>query len=128
MGESSDIPINVAFGVSEQLKVKVRVRRGRLGTVIQEVSNELAESCGLEKAAGALVAQIVPGSPADDADLQNGDIITHFNSKPIYMSSDLPHQVGRVKPGSKVALDVVRNGKRRKVSVTIGTLPDADSA
>src|SRR5690606_6442634 len=128
MGVSFAIPINVALDVSEQLKEKGRVSRGWLGVVIQEVSKELAESFGLEKAAGALVAQIVPGSPADDADLQNGDIITHFNSKPIYMSSDLPHQVGRVKPGSKVALDVVRNGKRRKVSVTIGTLPDADSA
>lgn len=128
MGVSFAIPINVAMEVSEQLKDKGRVSRGWLGVVIQEVSKELAESFGLEKAAGALVAQIVPGSPADDADLQNGDIITHFNSKPIYMSSDLPHQVGRVKPGSKVSLDVVRNGKRRKVSVTIGTLPDADGA
>src|SRR5690606_8369353 len=128
MGVSFAIPINVALDVSEQLKEKGRVSRGWLGVVIQEVSKELAESFGLEKAAGALVAQIVPGSPADDADLQNGDIITHFNSKPIYMSSDLPHQVGRVKPGIKVALDVVHNGKRRKVSVTIGTLRNADSA
>src|SRR5690606_16325520 len=128
MGVSFAIPINVAMEVSEQLKDKGRVSRGWLGVVIQEVNKELAESFGLEKAAGALVAQIVPGSPADSADLQNGDIITHFNGKPILMSSDLPHQVGRVKPGSKVSMDVVRNGKRRKVSVTIGTLPDGDSA
>ncbi len=128
MGVSFAIPINVAMEVSEQLKDKGRVSRGWLGVVIQEVNKELAESFGLEKAAGALVAQIVPGSPADNADLQNGDIITHFNGKPILMSSDLPHQVGRVKPGSKVSMDVVRNGKRRKVSVTIGTLPDGDSA
>lgn len=128
MGVSFAIPINVAMEVSEQLKEKGRVSRGWLGVVIQEVNKELAESFGLEKAAGALVAQIVPGSPADGADLQNGDIITHFNGKPIQMSSDLPHQVGRVKPGTKVNLDVVRNGKHRNVSVAIGTLPDGDGA
>lgn len=128
MGVSFAIPINVAMEVTEQLKDKGRVSRGWLGVVIQEVSKDLAESFGLEQAAGALVAQIVPGSPADAADLQNGDIITHFNGRQIFMSSDLPHQVGRVKPGTKVTMDVVRNGKRRKVSVTIGTLPDADSA
>lgn len=126
MGVSFAIPINVAMDVTQQLKEKGRVSRGWLGVVIQEVNKELAESFGLDKAAGALVAQIVPGSPADNGDIQNGDIITHFNGKPIYLSSDLPHQVGLVKPGTKVTLDVVRNGKRKKVTLTIGTLPDAN--
>lgn len=126
MGVSFAIPINVAMDVTQQLKEKGKVSRGWLGVVIQEVNKELAESFGLDKAAGALVAQIVPGSPADSGDIQNGDIITHFNGKPIYLSSDLPHQVGLVKPGTKVNLDVVRNGKRKKVTLTIGTLPDAD--
>ncbi|PHS62230.1 MAG: serine peptidase [Thalassobium sp.] len=128
MGVSFAIPINVAMDVADQLKDKGKVSRGWLGVVIQEVSKDLAESFGLEKAAGALVAQIVPGSPAEAAGLKNGDIITHFNGKSIYLSSDLPHQVGRVKPGSSVKLDVVRNGKRKKINVTIGVLPDGDGA
>ncbi len=128
MGLSFSIPINVAMDVVKQLKDTGKVVRGWLGVVIQEVNKDLAESFGLSKAAGALVAQVVPGSPAEDAGLQNGDIITHFNGKPIDLSSDLPHQVGRIKPGDTAKLDVVRNGKRKSLKVTIGTLPDADSA
>lgn len=128
MGVSFAIPINVAMDVVDQLKEKGKVSRGWLGVVIQEVSKDLAESFGLEKAAGALVAQVVPGSPAEEAGLQSGDIITHFNGRAINLSSDLPHQVGRVKPGVEAKLDVVRNGKRKKIDVTIGTLPDGDNA
>jgi serine protease Do len=128
MGVSFAIPINVAMDVADQLKEKGKVSRGWLGVVIQEVSKDLAESFGLEKAAGALVAQVVPGSPAEAAGVKNGDIITHFNGRAINLSSDLPHQVGRVKPGKESTLDVVRNGKRKRIKVSIGTLPDGDGA
>lgn len=127
MGVSFAIPINVAMDVAEQLKEKGKVSRGWLGVVIQEVNKELAESFGLEKAAGALVAQIVPDSPAERAGIKNGDIITHFNGNAIQLSSDLPHQVGRVKPGTQAKLDVMRDGKRRKVTVTISALPEGDA-
>lgn len=127
MGVSFAIPINVAMDVAEQLKTSGKVSRGWLGVVIQEVSKDLAESFGLEKAAGALVAQVVPDSPADKAGLKNGDIITGFNGEPIYLSSDLPHHVGRVKPGSVAKVDLVRNGKRKRIDVEIGVLADADS-
>lgn len=127
MGVSFAIPINVALNVSEQLKAKGRVSRGWLGVMIQEVNKELAESFGLEKAAGALVAQVLPGSPGESAGLQSGDIITHFNGQAIVMSSDLPHQVGRIKPGSKAKLNIVRNGKPKTLSVEIGQLPDGNS-
>lgn len=128
MGVSFAIPINVALDVSEQLKNTGKVSRGWLGVLIQEVNKDLAESFGLERAAGALVAQIVPDSPAAKSDLKSGDIITHFDGRPIYLSSDLPHEVGGVKPGAKVTLDVVRNGKAKKVTVQIGAMPDADGA
>ncbi|WP_221799085.1 DegQ family serine endoprotease [Oceanobacter mangrovi] len=127
MGVSFAIPINVALDVADQLKVNGKVARGWLGVVIQEVNKDLAESFGLDKAAGALVAQVVPDSPADKAGLKNGDIITAFNGEPIYLSSDLPHQVGRVKPGETAKIDLVRNGKRKRLDVTIGTLADDDS-
>ena len=77
--------------------------------VIQEVSKDLAESFGLDKAAGALVAQVVPDSPAEAAGLESGDIITRFDGKDIYLSSDLPHQVGRIKPGEKAKIDIEKN-------------------
>ncbi|PHQ83467.1 MAG: serine peptidase [Thalassobium sp.] len=125
MGVSFAIPINVAMDVVEQLKANGKVSRGWLGVVIQEVSKDLAESFGLDKAAGALVAQVVPNSPAASAGIENGDIITRINGRDIYLSSDLPHQVGRLAAGEDATLDVVRNGKRKKVTVTIGVLPDS---
>ncbi len=127
MGVSFAIPINVALEVSEQLKDKGRVSRGWLGVMIQEVNKDLAESFGLSKAAGALVVQIMPNSPASASNLENGDIITHLDGKPILMSSDLPQLVGRVKPGSKVTLEVVRNGRQQKVTVEIGLIPESNS-
>ena len=128
MGVSFAIPINVALDVADQLKEKGKVSRGWLGVVIQEVSKDLAESFGLDKAAGALVAQVVPDSPAEAAGLESGDIITRFDGKDIYLSSDLPHQVGRIKPGEKAKIDIVRNGKRKTLNVEIGVLPDSDGA
>jgi serine protease Do len=124
MGVSFAIPISVAIDVVEQLKEKGKVSRGWLGVVIQEVSKELAESFGLKQAKGALVAQLVPGSPAELGGLISGDIITAFNDQEIDMSTDLPHRVGRVKPGTKAKLHIVRNGKVKVVYLEIGALPD----
>lgn len=126
MGVSFAIPISVAIDVAEQLKDVGRVSRGWLGVVIQEVNKDLAESFGLKQAKGALVAQLVPGSPAELGGLQSGDIITAFNGQEINLSSDLPHRVGRIKPGSKAKLNIVRNGKAKTIRLEIGALPDAD--
>jgi serine protease Do len=126
MGVSFAIPITVAMDVAEQLKEKGKVSRGWLGVVIQEVNKELAESFGLKQAKGALVAQLVPGSPAEEGGLQSGDIITALNGKEIDLSSDLPHRVGRIKPGSMAKLSIVRNGKSKKIRLEIGALPDSD--
>lgn len=128
MGVSFAIPISVAMDVAEQLKDKGKVSRGWLGVVIQEVNKDLAESFGLKKAKGALVAQLVPGSPAEEGGLLSGDIITRFNGKEINLSSDLPHMVGRIKPGETATLDVVRNGKAKRIKLKIGALPDGDGA
>jgi len=124
MGVSFAIPINVAVDVAEQLKEKGKVSRGWLGVVIQEVNKDLAESFGLKQAKGALVAQLVPGSPAESGGLQSGDIITAFNGQEINLASDLPHRVGRIKPGAKAKLNIVRNGKSKVITLEIGALPD----
>ena len=124
MGLSFAIPIDVAMNVAEQIKAHGKVSRGWLGVVIQEVNKDLAESFGLDKPAGALVAQIAENGPAAKSGLQVGDVILALNGQPIVMSADLPHLVGNLKPGSKVTLDVVRSGSRKQIDVTIGTLPE----
>lgn len=123
MGLSFAIPIDVAMDVANQLKEKGFVTRGWLGVIIQEVNKDLAESFGLDKPAGALVAKVLPDSPAQAAGLQEGDVILKFNNAPVILSSDLPHQVGRVKPGTKAKVSVMRAGERRNIWVTIGELP-----
>lgn len=123
MGLSFAIPMNVAMEVVEQLKETGTVTRGWLGVAIQEVDKDLAESFGLKKAAGALVSQVVQNGPAADAGVKYGDIITEFNGKPVILSSDLPHFVGRVRPGSDARVKVVRHGKTKVLTVKIGALP-----
>lgn len=124
MGLSFAIPINVAMEVAEQLKDKGYVSRGWLGVIIQEVNKDLAESFGLDRPAGALVARVLPDSPAADGGLMEGDVITKFNGRNIILSSDLPHVVGRVMPGKTARVEVVRGGKEKVIKLKIGELPD----
>ena len=126
MGVSFAIPIDVAMDVSNQLKSGGKVSRGWLGVVIQEVNKDLAESFGLDKPAGALVAQIQDDGPAAKGGLQVGDVILSMNGQPIVMSADLPHLVGALKAGAKASLEVIRDGKRKNVELTVGAIPDED--
>ncbi|OYT95826.1 MAG: serine peptidase, partial [Pseudomonas sp. PGPPP3] len=126
MGLSFAIPIDVAMDVATQLKSSGKVSRGWLGVVIQEVNKDLAESFGLDKPAGALVAQVLQDGPAAKGGLQVGDVILSLNGQPIVMSADLPHLVGALKAGDKAELDVVREGERKVLVMTVGALPDDD--
>jgi serine protease Do len=124
MGLSFAIPVEVAMDVVEQIKSTGYVSRGWLGVYIQEVTRELAESFGMEKPSGALVAKIMDDSPAIDAKIKVGDVILKFNGQEITNSAALPPIVGRVRVGEKVSVEVMRNGKIKKLSVVIGQLPD----
>lgn len=118
------IPIEVALRVAEQLKDKGHVTRGWLGVVVQEVTRALAQSFGMARAEGALVAKVIPGSPAEKAGIQPGDVILAFDGQTLGVSSELPPLVGVVDPGADVPLKVLREGKQITIKVEIGELPE----
>ena len=122
MGLSFAIPIDVAMEVVAQLKEKGSVSRGWLGVQIQRVDRDLAESFGLDRAAGALVTRVFADSPAAAAGVREGDIIVEFGGKTIDLSSDLPHVVGRFKAGSETQVMVERAGESVELLVKIGEL------
>jgi serine protease Do len=124
MGLSFAIPIDVAMEVQAQLRSVGRVSRGRIGVVIQEVSKDLADAFGLTEAAGALVASVDKGGPADRAGIQTGDIITRFDGKPVQSSGDLPRIVTATKPGARVPVQVWRKGARRDLMVAVVELAE----
>jgi serine protease Do len=123
VGISLAIPINIAMNVVEQLKQYGHVSRGMIGVQIQNVNRAMAQSLGLPNAEGALVANITPGSAADKAGVQVGDVIMAFDGHAIEQSSDLPPLVGNTKPGTKADLKVFRDGKTLVMPVTVGELP-----
>ncbi|MDP2179307.1 DegQ family serine endoprotease [Methylicorpusculum sp.] len=127
MGLSFAIPMDVVMNVVDQIKTKGKVSRGWLGVQIQDVTRELAESFGMKRPVGALVAKIVSGSPAEDAALQIGDIITEFNGTPIEMSGDLPPIVGMTPIDQKASLTLIRQGEKKTIPIKVGLLPEEES-
>ncbi|QQP96386.1 DegQ family serine endoprotease [Lysobacter enzymogenes] len=127
MGVSFAIPIDVAMNSAEQLRAKGKVSRGQLGVVVQPLTAETAKGFGLPDSSGALIAQVVPGGPAEKAGLQAGDIIRTVNGAEVRESSDLPPLIGNMAPGSKAKLGVFREGKTVEISVAVNEL-DANLA
>ncbi len=126
MGVSFAIPIELAMEVVEQLKTTGRVTRGWLGIVIQDVTRDLAESFGMSRPTGALVAQVLPNGPAAEAGIQVGDIVLAYDGTEITTSAMLPPLVGRSAIGSEVPISVLREGKTRTVKVRIQPLPEEE--
>jgi serine protease Do len=111
------------MGIADQLKSGGKVSRGWLGVMIQEVTKELAESFGLSKPQGALIANVEKNSPADKGGLEVSDVVLKFDGKAVETSADLPRLVGAVKPGKKVALQVWRKGENKELTLTVGEAP-----
>ncbi len=123
MGLSFAVPIEVAMKVKTDLQKYGKVTRGRLGVTIQGVSKELADSFGLKKPQGALVAAVEPRSPADKAGLKTGDIILGVDGRDIENSIDLPRVIGESRPGTQVKLKVWRQGETKELSASLGETP-----
>ena len=118
------IPATLADDVVAELRADGRVERGWLGVQIQPVSDEVAESFDLDEAYGALVASVVPDSPADAAGLQPGDIILGVNGERLEAFRDLPKRVAALERGSEAMFDLWRDGKPHTLDVTIRAMPD----
>ncbi len=119
MGVAFSIPIDLAMNAVEQLKGKGYVSRGMLGVTMQPVDDDIVKAFNLDNGAGAVVVDVTPGSGAAKAGIQPGDIILTYNGQTLQQASDLPPLVGLTKPDSVVAMDILRNGKKQALKVTI---------
>jgi serine protease Do len=127
MGLSFAIPIEVAIDVAKQLQTSGKVSRGWLGVLIQDVTGELAESFNMDRPRGALIARVLPNSPADKAGLQVGDVILAYNGTQLRSSSELPPLVGTSDVDQPAELLILRAGREIKRQVDIGELPAEDA-
>ncbi len=122
------IPVNIAKDVLPQLRESGRVTRGYLGVAVVPVSPEVSRSLGLSSQRGAMVAEVVPRSPAAAAGIREGDVIVSFKNAPIQGPSELTRRVGGTPPGTRADLKIAGGGGERTVSVTLGRLADEPSS
>jgi len=122
-GVAFSIPIDVAMNVVKQIKEKGYVSRGQLGVMVQQVSDDMVKALKLENANGAAVTQVNKGSAADKAGIHAGDVILAYNGQSINSSADLPPLVGQTPPGTKATLEILRDGKKESVPVTVAEMP-----
>ncbi len=124
-GLSFAIPIDVALKVKDQIVASGHATHARLGVQIQDINQGLAESFGLNKPDGALVAAVVPGSPAAEGGLKSGDVVLAINGQPIERAGDLSSRVGMSTPGERVKLKVWRDRGEQELTVKLGSARDA---
>jgi serine protease Do len=123
-GLSFAIPIDVALKVKDQIVATGRAQHARLGVVVQDVTQALAESFGLDKPDGALVSQVAPKSAAAGAGLKAGDVILSVDGEPIVRAGTLSSRIGLARPGDKVTLKVWRDHAARDIELALGRAGD----
>jgi serine protease Do len=119
------VPSNMAFRVMDALIKNGKVIRGWLGVSIQDVNDQIAKAMHLSSQKGALVGDVVAGSPAQKAGLKDGDIVTSVNGKDIENSTELRNEIASASPGTTVTLGLLRDGKTDDTPVTLGELPSS---
>ena len=122
------IPADTVKTVIAQLKDRGKVTRGWIGVEVQQVTPEIAESLGLKKTEGALVAEPQPNSPAAKTGIQAGDVITSVDGQPVRNARDLAKRIGGMPPGSSAKLGVWRKGEDKQLTLTLGELPNTRQA
>jgi serine protease Do len=128
MGVSFAIPIDVAMRVEQQLQTTGHVTRGKIGVVIQNVTQGLADSFGLPAPEGALVSSVEKDGPGARAGIEPGDVILKLNGELIKNSTELPVKIASLSPGTTVELEIWRDHAARTISVKLGALEDQRSA
>ena len=120
------ISSNLAVNVVQQLRDFGRTKRGWLGVFIQEITPDIAESLGLDEAAGALISAVSENGPADEAGIEPGDVVLSFDGKKIERMRDLPRIVAETPVEKSVSVELFRNGKLIEINVTLGELEQAE--
>ncbi len=113
------VPSNMARAVKDQLARYGEVRRGQVGVMIQDLTPDIAKALNIARAEGAVITQVEPGSSAEKADIQAGDVVIELNGRPVRNSSDLRNRIGLVRIGEQVELTILRNGKRKTVAMRV---------
>src|SRR6185312_10714038 len=124
VGIAFSIPAPTVKNVIAQLKEKGSVSRGWIGVQIQPVTADIADSLGLKKAEGALVAEPQASGPAAKAGIESGDVITAVNGEPVKYARELARTIGGLSPGTSVKLNILHKGSDKVVNLTLGTLPN----
>ena len=122
------IPASLATNIVDQLVQFGETRRGWLGVRIQQLTDELAESLGMDEPHGALVAQVIPGGPAEEAGIEDGDVILRFADRVVPEMRDLPRIVADTPVGDTVDVVVLRRGEEVNLEVLVGRLEEAEQA
>jgi serine protease Do len=122
------IPIDMAERVMADLIDDGSISRGFLALIPQDLDPALAKAFGLESTDGALVADVTQEGPADRAGIESGDVIVAFDGEKVRDSNDLRNRVAAVEPGAEIAVDLLRDGKKKTVKVELGTRPGAQTA
>ena len=125
MGIGFAIPSNIAQHVMDALIKEGSISRGFLGITLQAVNQDLAQAFDLKKVEGALVTEVVAGSPAERGGLKQGDIILSYNDHPIPTISTLRNAISLMKPGTAITLQVLRDGTTHSVTVDVSLHPDS---
>ncbi|MES2195891.1 MAG: Do family serine endopeptidase [Pseudomonadota bacterium] len=128
VGIAFSIPASTVKSVIAQLKDKGSVSRGWIGVQIQPVTADIADSLGLKKAEGALVAEPQASGPAAKAGIQSGDVITAVNGEPVKDARELARTIGGLAPGAAVKLNVLHKGQDKVINLTLGQLPNSVEA